>query len=396
MYCSSSSDAVSALTRDAAHQFRDHFGRPHAVAAYAPGRVEILGNHTDYNEGFVLSAAIDAGTVFLAAPSTDTRSRLFAVDVAEAVSFDTQAPAPLAEHVWANYVIGVFDGLRRRADIATGFDGLLLGNVPLGAGLSSSAALEMSAGLSLCALYGLTVDPLDLARIGQRAEHDFAGANCGLLDQISSLYGVDNGLVLTDFRSLDIQRSALGQESCFLMANTAVKHSLVDGEYNERRRHCEDARAFFSRALKHPVAALRDVSRQELETCLATMDPLPARRAAHVIGENERVLKGVELLGAGDLNAFGRLMFESHESSRINFENSCPELDAIVFEAKRIPGVLGARLSGGGFGGSAVLLVHRRDVDRASSSLADAYATRFHHPCEIRPLIPSAGARVLG
>jgi galactokinase len=378
------------------NRFREHFGGAPRVVAYAPGRVEVLGNHTDYNEGFVLSAAINLGTFFVAAPCEGNECRLVAADIMDETRFDVTSPAPVTESRWSNYVRGVLAGLRghNAATMQGGFHGMFLGNIPLGSGLSSSAALEMSAGLALAALYDMDVERLDLARIGQSAEHHFAGVKCGLLDQISSLYGRADHLVMSDFRSLDVETVPLGHDTCFLMCNTHVKHALVDGEYNERRRKCEEAATYFAAALPHPVQALRDVSAEELAAHRDGMDTVAAKRAAHVIGENTRVLEAKQLLQGGRLERFGQLMFESHDSSRHNFENSCDELDFVVDTAARTPGVLGARLSGGGFGGSAVILVHPRDVSSVSEGISGAFAEKFHSHCDIRVILPSAGGAV--
>ena len=383
------------LFAGAARYFREKTGKPHTVAAYAPGRIEVLGNHTDYNEGFVLSAAINMGIYFLAAPAPGTVCRVFDAKFKDEASFDVYSPTPSSDKPWANYIKGVVAGLRRHGKVETGFTAVLQGDIPIGAGLSSSAALEIATGLALCALYGLRVPSLDLAKIGQAAEHQFVGVKCGLLDQISSLFGQENRLVMSDFRSLKVDTLPAGPDACFLMCNTRVKHALVDGEYNERRSSCEHAAAQFARVLPHPVRALRDVTWDEWKEFAPGMDSTVARRAAHVIGENTRVLAGKRLLEQGDLEAFGKLMFESHESSRTNFENSCAELDSLVAAAQSIPGVMGARLSGGGFGGSAVVLVHRRDAETAAHALAAAYAKTYGHPCDVQAIIPSAGARVL-
>ena len=382
----------------AARSFEECYGLPHTVAAYAPGRVEVLGNHTDYNEGFVLSAAIDLGTFFLAAPSGGASCRLVAGDLMEEVTFELDAPPGAEAGKWPDYVKGVAAGLHKHVAMDSGFLGLFLGNVPLGAGLSSSAALEVAAGLALSSLYGADLDPLDLARIGQAAEHDYVGVKCGLLDQITSLFGREHELVLTDFRSLAVENvplsGASGSDACFLMCNTHARHSLVESAYNERREKCEEAAKAFAAILDHPVTALRDVSWEEWEQHAAGIDPSAARRAAHVIGENSRVLAGREALAQGRLAEFGKLMFESHESSRRHFENSCEELDFLVDAAVGVPGVLGARLSGGGFGGSVVALLHPRDVEHARAALGSAFDREYGHRCDIRVVIPSRGARV--
>ena len=376
-------------------KYRAHFGHEPDVVAYAPGRIEVLGNHTDYNEGFVFSAAINYGTFFAASKSATKSCRLMAGDLMKEVTFETSAIEASKTDTWQNYVKGTLAGLTAVKAVPCGFDGMFLGNIPLGSGLSSSAALEMCTGLALSKLYGITVDNVALAKIGQKAEHVYAGCKCGLLDQISSLAGQAGKLVKTDFRSVTYETVELGSDACFLMCNTHAKHALVDGAYNERREACEQAAAHFAKVLRHPVSALRDVSMAEWAIYKRGLSETVANRAAHPIGEDERVLKGAELLAKGDLTGFGLLMFDSHESSRVLFENSCEELDAVVDAAKKIPGVLGARISGGGFGGSAVVLVHPRDAETASAALANAYAAKYGKPCDVSVIKPAAGAQLV-
>jgi galactokinase len=376
------------------NKYRAHFGREPEAVAYAPGRIEVLGNHTDYNEGFVFSAAINYGTFFAASKAPSTGCRLVAGDLMREVAFDIAGVEASKTDTWQNYVKGTFAGLTAVQPVTCGFDGMFFGNIPLGSGLSSSAALEMCAGLALGKLYGIAVDPVALAKIGQRAEHVYAGCKCGLLDQISSLAGQAGKLVKTDFRSVTYETVAMGQDVCFLMCNTHAKHALVDGAYNRLRESCEHAAAHFAKVLRHPVQALRDVSMTEWAIYRNGLPAEVADRAAHPIGENERVLKGSELLARGDTAGFGALMFDSHESSRVLFGNSCEELDAVVEAAKKIPGVLGARLSGGGFGGSAVVLIHPRDAETAAAALANAYAARFGSPCDVSVITPADGAHL--
>lgn len=373
--------------------FAEHFGGAPSLVAYAPGRVEILGNHTDYNEGYVLSAAINRGTWFAVRRTTGRQCRLVAGDLRQEAVFDAADPQPCAEAPWANYGIGVWAGLKERLPAGAAVEAAFLGDIPLGGGLSSSAALEMSTGMALAGLFGIEVPRLDLARIGQAAEHRYAGVRCGLLDQISSLCGREHALVMTDFRTLQVETVPMADSVVFLIFNTHVKHRLVDSAYNERRERCEAAVGEFARLLERPVRALRDVSWPEWEREASRMDPVTARRAAHVIGENQRVLQGRERLRSGDLPGFGRLMFESHESSRLNFENSCPELDALVQAARGTSGVLGARLSGGGFGGSAVVLVEAAAADAAVRRIRQAYEASVGQPCDELTVVPSQGAR---
>ncbi len=365
-----------------------------AVAAFAPGRVEILGNHTDYNEGRTLSAALDAGTVFLAAPSGTNACRVVAGNLGQAFTFEAAcAPVP-GSPLWSLFVQGVWAQIPG-LDPSCGFHALFLGDIPMGAGLSSSASLEMAAGLALSALCGVRIDKRDLARAGQTAEHTFVGARCGLMDQLTSLYGRRHELVQIDHRTLAVHTIPLPPDVRFLICDTGVEHSLVASAYNERRARCEEATACFKSALDRPIEALRDVSEADWDALAPRMDPVAARRAAHILGENRRVERGGALLEQGDVQGFGQLMFESHASSQENFENSCPELDVIVAMARALPGLLGARLSGGGFGGSAVLLTRAFDAESAGRALEAAYAKEVGRPCAILPTEAAAGATVL-
>lgn len=383
------------ILKQAEEAFERQFNSTPEVVAYAPGRVEILGNHTDYNEGYVLSCAIDSGTFFLASSNESNDVILTAADVKETTSAPVSGLSPSSQNKWANYIKGVVAGLAVLTDTPAGINGLFLGNIPIGSGLSSSAALEISTALAVAKLWNIQLEPLQAAKIGQKAEHEFAGAKCGLLDQISSLYGVENKLIMTDFRSLTIENPCFSDEYVFLACNTHAKHALVDGAYNERRDNCEAAAVFFSKHLPHPVTALRDVSLEEWKEFSPRMDKMQAMRSAHVIGECERVLTGMAALEAKRFEDFGSLMYASHESSRTNFENSCEELDFIVDTTLKIPGVLGARLSGGGFGGSVIVLIHSRDVETTGKAISSAYSKKFGEVCDVQVLKPSGGAKIV-
>lgn len=391
-------DVIPDSPPEAVRRIRDEFsrrtGRAPARMAYAPGRVEILGNHTDYNEGFVLSCAIGLGTAFAVGPSDEPgRSTLWAADIRRSHSFRTSAPAPLPRSRWANYPKGVLHFLALRGGACGDFTAVFGGDIPTGAGLSSSAALEIAAGLALADWMGMEVPPLDLARIGQRAEAEFAGVKCGLLDQITSLFGLENALVRTDFRSLDIGHVRIPDSACFLLCNTEVRHSLVDSAYNERRAACAAAAARLSEILGRPVPALRDVSLEELLGAESRLDRTVFLRALHVVGENERVLGGARDLELGRIEAFGRRMTESHHSSRLHFENSCPELDEAVELVNGLEGVYGARLSGGGFGGSVVALAEAARADRIAEDWRKACSDRWGRPVQVRRIAPAPGAR---
>jgi len=377
--------------------FADAFGGPPSAVWFAPGRVEVLGNHTDYNEGYVLSAALAEGVAFAVRPADGARGRMLALDLGRRVEFDAARPAPLPAAAWANYALGALHFLRERAGAVAprGFDAAFGGDLPAGAGLSSSAALSVSAALAFAELHGVALPMLELARVAQRAEHEFAGVRCGLLDQISSLFGAARSLVFTDFRTLEIRRVALPPGVAFLVCNTGVKHRLADSAYNERRAACERAAAHFAARLPHPVRALRDVSMAEWRAERAGLDAADARRAAHPIGENERVLAGVARLAAGDAAGFGALLRESHRSSAEYFENSCRELDLAVAAFERQSGVWGARLTGGGFGGSALAIADESRAEAIARAVAGELTREFGRPTAVRRVRPSDGARRL-
>ncbi len=374
--------------------FAEKFGNDPQVVSYAPGRVEVLGNHTDYNEGTVFSAAINMGHCFCVSRTNVPGIEVYSIDLDESATFSASDMEKVPNRSWANYIKGVMYYLQEL--IGEKIDGLqcaFSGSIPMGAGLSSSAALEVATAYAVLGLLGKTADKKEIGKLSREAECNFAGANCGLLDQFSSIFGVEHGLIHSDFRNLEISGVNLPSDVEFLMINPHVKHALVDSPYNERRERCEQAAKEFAAVLDHPVAALRDVSWEEFEANRSKIDPAAAKRAAHVVGEITRVEKGIELLADGKLEEFGQFLFDSHESSINNFENSCKELD-IVVEAARKAGVLGARLSGGGFGGSAVAMVRAQGrqavVDKIMTFCEEGGLTPT-----IEVLIPSAGAQVV-
>ncbi len=379
-------------------KFEKMYGEKPEVVAYAPGRIEVLGNHTDYNEGFVFSAAIDKGTFFAISPSKDESCELTAGDFMETAKFSIRDVKPAKEMSWQNYVTGTFNWLfdGNPSSAKHGFRAMFLGNIPLGAGLSSSAALEMCAALAFSKIYGIEKDRTALAKIGQKAEHTFAGCPCGLLDQASSMYGKAGALVKSDFRTNEFESVPMGDGVAFMMVKSNAKHALVDGAYASRRQACEEAAKYFAGVLrKGGVTHLRDVTMAEWVLYRGGLSETTAKRAVHPIGEDERVLQGAALLAKGDLKGFGALMYDSHESSRSWFENSCEELDAIVDAAKAIPEVYGARLSGGGFGGSCCLLVDPAAADRIAAQISREYKAKFGDEPVCSLIRPSDGAHLV-
>ena len=344
------------------------YGTAPTVIARAPGRLEILGNHTDYNQGFVLSCAVEQDTRFALRPVEGKHCRIKDFRDGSSREFDLDDIETAIPKDWSNYVKGVIVELRKRGIQVGAFDAGMESSVPLSAGMSSSAALETAAGFAFREAFSISLSPADWARVGQGVENNYMGLKSGLLDQFSSIFGKKNSMILSDFRSVEVLRTVpLPAGYSIVVINSMVKHNLVDSEYNVRRQDCESAAEKLSQ-IYPDVKTLRDVSLEQLSDAREALTGREFRRALHVVGECTRVMEAVRLLEANDVRGFGRLWFESHESSRINFENSTPELDYLVELAKSVPGCLGARLSGGGFGGITVHLVE--------SAGAEEYARR--------------------
>ncbi|HBA85541.1 MAG TPA: galactokinase [Verrucomicrobia bacterium] len=386
-----------ALREKVAREHLKRFDEEPQVFAYAPGRVEILGNHTDYNEGFVLSGAIQNGMCLGFSMAKEPVCTVHSLDLQKEASFNPEDFQVKEQPSWVQALQGVLKLLFERGKLKScpAFNITIGSNLPMGMGLSSSAALDVAAALVLRRYLSLDISRHDLALICQQAEESYAGVRCGLLDPITSLFGVDQALLLTDFRSLEVALVSPAPRVVFAVCSTGVRHQLSESAYNDRRAECEAAVSFFAQALPHPVKSLRDVSLEEWTSLQAGMDPTPARRARHIFGENARAQEAVGLIRAGRYEDLGQLMYESHESSIKYFENSSPEQDFMVSQAKIIPGVLGARLTGGGFGGSVLLLLDAGRAAEASAALADAGRNRLGTTPEIFSVRLSSSARIL-
>ena len=357
-------------------KFRNHYGILPSAVSRAPGRLEILGNHTDYNEGFVLSCAVEQSTRFALVPREGTRCRLVDFRSGSEMSFDLAEPDAPPAGDGSKYIKGMVLQLMKRGMKATGFDAAIESSVPLSAGMSSSAALEVSAGLALMKAFDFSLSPADTARAGQGVENEYLGLKSGLLDQFSSIFGKKNSMILSDFRSVEVLRTvALPEGYSIVVINSMKKHNLVDSEYNVRRQDCEEAAQIMAQIVPEAVT-LRDITWEQLNCARDRMNERVFRRALHVVGECTRVLEGIRLLEKGDVAGFGKLWFESHNSSKVNFENSTPELDYLVELAQSIPGCLGARLSGGGFGGITIHLVKTEAAEEYAQRVAAAYKLR--------------------
>ena len=345
------------LAQKAAASFQRRYGYV-PLLVRAPGRVNLIGEHTDYNGGFVLPAAIDREIVFAVGLNGLNTVRLYSLNKDEAYALDLgDGPVRPGQTLWANYLKGVVAQFQRRGVAVPGFDCLFGGNIPMGAGISSSAALECGLAFALDQLLHTNLSRLELARMSQRAEHEFAGVQCGIMDQFASLFGQADQVVRLDCRSMDYDYFPFDSAAYHLvLCNSGVKHSLASSEYNTRRQECEEGVAVLRRH-RPETLSLRDVTLPLLEAHRAELRPVVYRRCRYVVQENQRVEAACAYLAAGDMAAFGQQMYASHAGLRDDYEVSCPELDALVRIAEGQPDVLGARMMGGGFGGCTINLV---------------------------------------
>jgi len=378
---------------DLKNLFRQHFGSWPVHSVQAPGRLELLGNHTDYNQGLVMSLAVDKHLQMASAPRNDGQIELVSSAFPEKERFACDGLEKGDSAPWANYVKGVLLQLRKRKVNFTGFNAAIHSTIPLGAGMSSSAALEIATTLSIRRLFPFTLNPsglavppkrnsrgelpplakaemLALAGVCRNAESEFVGVNCGSLDQISCLFGKEGHLVEIDCQHLTVEHLPMPPGVAVIVCDSGVKHALSDGAYNALRRECESA----ARGLG--AASLRAVNAARLEANKSKLTEREYQCAYHIVGENRRVVCAGRALREGDLTQLGQLLFESHASSRDFFKNSCPELDLLVDLARVQPGCLGARLTGGGFGGATINFVKESEAQRFCREIAKEFEER--------------------
>ncbi len=379
------------LIHSVQQHFQQQFNSAPTHLFRAPGRVNLIGEHTDYNDGFVLPCAIQFSTV-LASKLTPSRIiDIYAADYHERHQIDlSQAISPVATPRWANYVRGVVAGLMAKGLTLPGCDLVISGDVPQGAGLSSSASLEMVLGLGLSSLAGQPLAPAENARNGQQAEHQFAGCQCGIMDQLVSAAGQVGHAMLLDCRSLEFTAVSMPANLAVLIINSNVKRGLVDSAYNERRQQCEQAARFFG------VAALRDVSIEMLEQAKDQLEPIIYQRARHVISENARTLAAAQALSTGDIATLSELMAASHASMRDDFAITVPAIDFLVTEVSAVLGKQGGvRMTGGGFGGCVVALLPAELVPAVMSRVNATYADFSGLTATMFVCTASQGAHVL-
>ena len=385
--------SLNLMAGRAADLFARCFGHPPRWVVAAPGRVNLIGEHTDYNDGFVLPMAIERYVVIAGDTNAGREVTLHSVTTGETARFDIRPKVARGEPAWSNYVRGVVAGFAERTKKLPAFDAVIESTLPLGGGLASSAALEVATATLLEAMTGQALEPIAKALLCQRAEHDFAGVPCGIMEQYTSILAQQNHAVLLDCRSRTTTAVPMTDPAItVLIINTNIRHKLAEGEYAQRRSQCEEA----ADVLKVP--ALRDATPAMLEAARGQLDPVVFRRAHHVISENERTLQAAKAMQASDWPAAGQLMYASHASLRDDYQVSCPELDTVVEIAQEIGaagGVLGCRMTGGGFGGCAVSLVKTDLVQRITRNLDAAYEKKTRRQTTIFYSHPAAGARVL-
>jgi len=355
-------------------KFKEIFGNfNRLVFTRAPGRVNLIGEHTDYNEGFVFPVALDLEIVMASRPREDRMVSLYSLDYSQEVSFYLDNIKYESQVRWSNYPRGVAYFLEKAGHHLRGMEAVLQGNIPVGAGLSSSAALEMVTAITFQIHSRFEISPLEMIKLCQKAENEFVGVNCGIMDQFISRLGRKNHALLIDCRQLEHRPVPVSSEVVkIVICDTGVKRGLVDSEYNTRRRECEEGVKIFQNYLPG-VKALRDVTINDFYRYEDRLPSRVARRCRHVISENERVLTSVDALEKGDLETFGELLNQSHRSLRDDYEVSCRELDLMVDIAQQVEGVLGSRMTGAGFGGCTVNLVRPKILNDFERAIRENY-----------------------
>jgi galactokinase len=348
------------------------YGAGDTLTVRSPGRVNLIGEHTDYNNGFVLPAAIDKAIYMVVRPRSDQRVKLFSFDLDQAFTGSIAELVSSGLH-WPDYILGVVQQVKAMGHTVGGFDLVFGGDIPLGAGMSSSAALECATAFSLNEVFGLGLDPLTMVKLSQKAENVFVGVQCGIMDQFASMFGRKDHVIRLDCQSLEYSYFPFKTDGIrIVLLDTHVKHSLASSEYNTRRQQCEAGVSLVRQ--HHPeVKSLRDVDAGMLTAFVKPVDELIYRRCSYVIEENERLLAATQDLERGDIAAFGRRLYGSHEGLSKKYEVSCPELDFLVEQVRDREGVIGARMMGGGFGGCTINLVREEAIDELITWLTPLY-----------------------
>lgn len=375
-------------------EFKTVMGRSPSLVARGPGRVNLIGEHTDYNDGWVFPVAIDRAAYVAVAPRDDRLLRVWATQYGEEAVLDLDHAEPGVASSWGVYVLGMAAMLERDGHRLVGADMVIDGDVPTGAGLSSSAALENAVGVALAAVSGVEVAPVRLAQLGQKTENQFANVQSGIMDQMISQLGQAHHALLIDCRSYTYDAIPIPADVRIVVCDSKVSRELASSAYNERRAQCEQAVERLEQVLPG-IKALRDVTPEQLEAHRDLLSPVVYRRARHVVTENARTVEGAERLRTGDAARFGELMNASHQSLRDDYEVSSPQLDLLVAAAQAVPGVYGSRLTGAGFGGCTVTLAAPEAVEDVTAAVQSAYQATFGITPDVYVSQASDGARVV-
>jgi len=374
-------------------EFENHFGFSPEIGARAPGRVNIIGEHTDYNHGFVLPMAIERETVILARPRADRIINAYAANMKRTAQANLDHRVRNAQESWIDYIVGVADQLAKLGKPFIGADIMIIGDVPLGSGLSSSAALEMAALVLFETLGGFTIEGEQAPKLGQRVENEFLGLSTGIMDQFISRMGKQGHALFLDCRSYEYELVPVALSGAkFVIANTCVSRGLTSSKYNERVAECAEAVRVMNSRLSNEGTHLRDFTMAELLACRQHMSDIVYRRAHHVISEDVRTRAACDAMRSGDATILGRLMTDSDHSLKDDYEVTCPELDAMTDAARSLPGCYGARMTGAGFGGCTIHLVADDALVDFQANLMDEYLRRTGIKGEIIVSVPAQGA----
>lgn len=372
------------------------FVKSDSIIARSPGRINLIGEHTDYNDGFVLPAAIDKAAYIVITPRKDNEIHLYSVDMHEDYATTTGELAKCADMSWPNYILGVIQQFVLAGVAISGFDAALTGDIPIGAGLSSSAAVECAVALAMNTLYAVGLDKFSMVKLAQRAENEFVGVQCGIMDQFASMFGRNNHVIKLDCRSLEFEYVPFNMDGIkILLLDTNVKHSLGSSEYNVRRKQCETGVAWIQRHVPE-VKSLRDATIEMLDEHVLHEDLLIYQRCKYVVEENNRLLAACKDLEKGDMPAFGARMYQSHHGLSKLYEVSCPELDFLVTHVQDNPAVLGARMMGGGFGGCTINLVKEDAIEALVAETTAAYKKGMHKVLKAHVAKIETGSNLLG
>lgn len=362
----------------------------------SPGRVNLIGEHTDYNGGFVLPAAIDKAAYLAISPSNSESGKWISIDMKESVEVSFNSIKFLEKHGWANYILGVIEQFQKRGFIVKPFNCVLAGDVPIGSGMSSSAALESAVGFAINEMNGFGFTKKELAVLVQQAENEFIGVKCGIMDMFASIHGKENNVIRLDCETLEYQYFPLNLgEYKIVLFDTGVKHNLVESEYNLRRQQCEEGLIFFRKYFDKSVKNLSQVPLPWLQSSKSHLYPIVYNRCQYVIEENQRILSGCEDLQAGRLEDFGIKMTATHEGLRNLYEVSCPELDFLVDSVWHEPSVLGSRVMGGGFGGCTINLINSNAIDELYDRLSVSYEQKTSIKLEMYSVVTANGTEII-